>query len=406
MKSFYAKSIFTVSMLACAIFTDGLAAYGKDSGPSRDLVQYANTLQGTNSEFRFTHGNTFPAVTLPFGMHTWTPQTGVNGNGWKYQYARDSIRAFQQAHQCSSWTNDYMVYSLMPVCGKLEVDQYGRAAKFSHDNETARPNYYSVNFDNGIRAELSPVERGAHLKFTFPKGKRSFVVLDGYTGLSAVCIDPDKRRITGYVANGGAAHKGLKNWFIIEFDRPFISYGTWDGVSQEMHSGRLADEGRRKGAYVEFAKGTTVQVKTCSSYIGPSQAELNLKTGTAKPTNAQYFPIDPSLRSMLANKQNALSERNLAIVVFNELRSRGYQVFTSCKEHPVTFVGIQNQQRHYFQFNFSLLTDAAYQKTVANLHRLPDDGPRTLILAKQGDHQLPDDDQVQTVSLVDWLMTE
>ena len=90
----------------------------------------------------------------------------------------------------------------------------------------------------------------------------------------------------------------------------------------------------------------------------------------------------------------------------NELRSRGYKVFTSCKDHPVTFVGIQNQQRHYFQFNFSLLTDAAYQKTVAGLHRLPDDGPRTLILAKQGDHQLPGDDQVQTVSLVDWLMTE
>ena len=101
----------------------------------RDLVQYANTLQGTNSEFRMTHGNTFPATTLPFGMHTWTPQTGVNGDGWKYQFEKDSIRAFQQAHQCSSWTRDYMVYSLMPVCGELRVDQYGRAAKFSHDNE-------------------------------------------------------------------------------------------------------------------------------------------------------------------------------------------------------------------------------------------------------------------------------
>ena len=123
----------------------------------RDLVQYANTLQGTNSEFRMTHGNTFPATTLPFGMHTWTPQTGVNGDGWKYQFERDSIRAFQQAHQCSSWTRDYMVYSLMPVCGELRVDQYGRAAKFSHDNETARPNYYSVAFENGIDMNLLDV---------------------------------------------------------------------------------------------------------------------------------------------------------------------------------------------------------------------------------------------------------
>ena len=204
----------------------------------RDLVQYANTLQGTNSEFRMTHGNTFPATTLPFGMHTWTPQTGVNGDGWKYQFERDSIRAFQQAHQCSSWTRDYMVYSLMPVCGELRVDQYGRAAKFSHDNETARPNYYSVAFENGIKAEMSPVERGAHLRFSFPKGQNSYIVLDGYTGMSAVSIDPKGRRITGYVANGGVAHKGLRNWFVIEFDRPFVSYGTWDGATGEIHEGR------------------------------------------------------------------------------------------------------------------------------------------------------------------------
>ncbi len=178
------------------------------------------------------------------------------------------------------------------------------------------------------------------------------------------------------------------------------------------HAGELTNVSRVVASLQDGS--VNVSNKTLAAYLdflqqgflfSPCQ-ELNLKTGTAKPTNAQYFPIDPSLRSILANKQNALSERNLAIVVFNELRSRGYQVFTSCKEHPVTFVGIQNQQRHYFQFNFSLLTDAAYQKTVAGLRRLPDDGPRTLILAKQGDHQLPGDDQVQTVSLIDWLMTE
>ena len=250
---------------------------------ARDLTQYANTLQGTNSEFKFTHGNTFPATTMPFGMHTWTPQTGENGSGWKYQFEKDSIRGFQQAHQCSSWTNDYMVYSLMPVSGQLRVDQYGRAAKFSHANEIGRPHYYSVNFDNGIKAELSPVERGAHLRFSFPKGEKAFVVLDGYTGLSGVNIDPKNRRITGYVANGRVAKRhGLKNWFVIEFDRPFVSYGTWDGATGEVHKGRLADDGQRKGAYIEFAQGATVEIKTASSYISPSQAELNLEREQGK----------------------------------------------------------------------------------------------------------------------------
>lgn len=273
-----------VACLAGFLPYDSLPASGKEA-PERDLVQYANTLQGTNSEFRFTHGNTFPATVLPFGMHTWTPQTGTNGDGWKYQYDRDSIRAFQQAHQCSSWTNDYMVYSLMPVSGELKTDQYGRAAKFSHDNEIGRPHYYSVRFDNGIKAELSPVERGAHLKFTFPKGEKSYVILDGYTGFSSVEIDPENRRITGWVANGGVARKGLRNWFVIEFDRPFVSYGTWDGHSEEIFPGRLADDGRKKGAYVEFAKGSTVQIKTASSYISQAQAGLNLDTELGKYKN-------------------------------------------------------------------------------------------------------------------------
>ena len=87
-----------------------------------DLVSYVNTLQGTNSKHELTRGNTYPTTALPFGMHTWTPQTGKNGDGWKYQYFLDKIRGFQQAHQCSSWTRDYAVFSLMPMT-ELVVDE-------------------------------------------------------------------------------------------------------------------------------------------------------------------------------------------------------------------------------------------------------------------------------------------
>lgn len=33
-----------------------------------DLVQYANTLQGTNSNFGLSHGNTFPATAMPYSL--------------------------------------------------------------------------------------------------------------------------------------------------------------------------------------------------------------------------------------------------------------------------------------------------------------------------------------------------
>ena len=242
----------------------------------KDLVHYVNTLQGTNSRHQLTRGNTYPTTALPFGMHTWTPQTGKNGDGWKYQYFLDQIRGFQQAHQCSSWTRDYAVFSLMPVL-ELVVDEDKRAAKFSHDKEVAKPNYYKVQFDNKITTEISPSERGAHLRFTYPAGQKSYLVLDGYNGLSGVKIYPKENKITGYVNNGQGFKPGWKSYFVLQFDQPFKSYGTWENLTKTVQADSTSAEGRGRGAYIAFADGAKVQVKTASSYISLNQAELNLK---------------------------------------------------------------------------------------------------------------------------------
>ena len=225
----------------------------------KDLVNYVNTLQGTNSNFDLTRGNTYPTTALPFAMHTWTPQTGRNGDGWKYQYSKDSIRGFQQAHQCSSWTNDYAVFSLMPVTGKLEVDQFKRAARFSHKNEIAKPDYYKVKLDNNITAEISPTERGAHLRFSFPKKGGSFVTLDGYTGMSNVKILPKENRIIGYVHNGRGLKENFKNYFVIQFDKPIREFGTWENKNGEKWPGEQEREGKGVGAWIRFDNGVTVQ---------------------------------------------------------------------------------------------------------------------------------------------------
>ncbi|MBE7177341.1 MAG: GH92 family glycosyl hydrolase [Mucilaginibacter polytrichastri] len=260
-------------MITRAFFTLVFLASLRAASQTPDLTRYVNTLQGTNSSFELTRGNTYPTTALPFGMHTWTPQTGINGDGWKYQYAKDEIRGFQQAHQCSSWTNDYCVFSLMPETGELVTDNKKRGAKFSHANESGRPEQYKVRFDNGIETAFSPTERGAHLRFSFPKGK-SFLVLDGYTGMSAVKIDAQNRRITGWVRNGRGLPENLKSYFVLEFDKPFRSFGTWKDDARE--AGKTEAEGKSVGAYLEFADGEKVQVKTASSYISPEQAQLNL----------------------------------------------------------------------------------------------------------------------------------
>ncbi|MDL2257264.1 GH92 family glycosyl hydrolase, partial [Bacteroidales bacterium OttesenSCG-928-I14] len=270
------KNIVKICMLLLFCTTVSVSAQ------KRELVDYVNTLQGTDSNYGLSRGNTYPTTALPFGQHFWSAQTGKNGDGWKYQYAAEKIRGFQQVHQCSPWMGDYGVFSLMPVLGELKVNEEERAAKFSHDNETAKPHYYKVKFDNGVTAEMSPTERTAHFRFSFPGGQDAYVVLDGYTKLSRIKIDPKNRRITGWTNNGAFVPQEFRNYFVIQFDQAFQAYGTWENENNTIQAGSLEAEGKGRGAYIQFKKGAKVQAKVTSSYISWEQADVTLNRELGK----------------------------------------------------------------------------------------------------------------------------
>lgn len=252
----------------------------------KDLVQYVNTLQGTNSTYELSWGNTYPTTAVPYPMNSWSPQTGKNGDGWKYQYSATTIRGFQPTHQCSPWVGDYGVFSLMPV-SELVVDESKRATPFSHDKEIAKPHYYKVTLENGITTEFSPTTRSAHFRFSFPAKGDAFLVLDGYTKTSQVQIDVANHRITGYVHNGAFSPKTHKNYFIIQFDKPFVSYGTWENRKNTIQKNNLRREGEGIGAYVQFAKGSKVQAKVSTSYISPEQAEVTMTRELGKHSSVE-----------------------------------------------------------------------------------------------------------------------
>ena len=252
----------------------------------KDLVQYVNTLQGTNSTYELSWGNTYPTTAVPYPMKSWSPQTGKNGDGWKYQYSATTIRGFQPTHQCSPWVGDYGVFSLMPV-PELVVDESKRATPFSHDKEIAKPHYYKVTLENGITTEFSPTTRSAHFRFSFPAKGDAFLVLDGYTKTSQVQIDVANHRITGYVHNGAFSPKTHKNYFIIQFDKPFVSYGTWENRKNTIQKNNLRREGEGIGAYVQFAKGSKVQAKVSTSYISPEQAEVTMTRELGKHSSVE-----------------------------------------------------------------------------------------------------------------------
>ncbi|MDE7473601.1 MAG: GH92 family glycosyl hydrolase [Muribaculaceae bacterium] len=245
----------------------------------RDYTQFVNTLQGTDSNYGLSRGNTYPTAGMPYGVHFWSPQTGRNGDGFKYAYSADAIRGFAQAHQCSPWVSDYAVYSFMPVVGDLVVNQDARATRFSHDNEIGRPNYYSVKLDNGITTEMAPTERGVHLRFSFPAGKDdAWLVLDGYTEMSSIHIDPKRRTVSGWVNNQRFFNdsKSYRNYFVVEFDKPFEAWGLWENNNDSIMPGATTGVGKGYGAYLKFKPGTKVQAKAASSYISAEQARVNL----------------------------------------------------------------------------------------------------------------------------------
>ena len=260
-------------LLACVILTFNLTA------KSDDLTQYVSTLQGTDSHFGLSYGNTYPITARPFAMHTWSAQTGKNGEGWKYQYSQDKIQGFCQSHQCSPWVSDYAVYSFMPVVGDLVVAQEARAQKFSHANEVARPNYYEVKFDNGTKTEMAPTDRGVHFRFSYPKTGDAYLVIDGYTDMSEVKIDPKKRQVSGWVNNHRFVNNGktFRSYFVVTFDQAFEDFGVWENVENRIFAKQTAGTGKGYGAYLKFKRGAKVQAKAASSYISMEQAELTLK---------------------------------------------------------------------------------------------------------------------------------
>ena len=248
-----------------------------------DKVQYVNPLMGTQSTFELSAGNTYPAIAMPWGMNFWTPRTAKIGDGWQYTYTKNRIYGFEQTHQPSPWINDYGQFSIMPVTGEPEMDEAKRASWFSHKGETALPHYYKVYLASyDIVTELTPTERAAMFRFTFPQGD-SHVVVDAYDQGSHIEVIPAKKMITGYTTrNSGGVPDNFRNYFVIEFDKPFEEIATFVGDTDSLPSlkeNALQQTGYRTGAVIGFktSKGEKVHVRVASSFISTEQAMTNLK---------------------------------------------------------------------------------------------------------------------------------
>ncbi len=242
-------------------------------------VDYVSTLVGSQSKHSLSTGNTYPAVALPWGMNFWTPQTGKMGDGWAYTYDADKIRGFKQTHQPSPWINDYAQFAIMPVTGKPVFNEDERASWFSHKAETATPYYYRAYLaDHDVVTEITPTDRAAIFRFTFPETENAYVVVDPFDNGSSVNIIPAENKIVGYTTkNSGGVPENFKNYFVIEFDKPFTYTAAVDNGN--INTSSLSATTNHAGAIIGFKtrRGETVNARVASSFISPEQAERNLR---------------------------------------------------------------------------------------------------------------------------------
>ena len=249
-----------------------------------DLTKYVNPLIGTDSDVDFSSGNTYPAIALPWGMNFWTPVTvGYKDVSTRwfyksiYRYDEHKIKGFRLTHQPSPWIRDYGNIQVMPITGRLQHKPEDRESWFSHQTETAGPDYYKVYLgDYGVTTEITPTERCAQFRFTFPQTDSAYVLLDLYDTLAYTKILPDEQKVIGYahhVAEG--TPKNLKIYFVAYFDKKFDSTYTWNGdelLRKEETSGNWI------GPVLKFKtrRDEKVCMKIGASFISLEQAEINL----------------------------------------------------------------------------------------------------------------------------------
>ena len=342
------RLLIIICVLACTFFAK-----------AKDRTQYVNPLMGSQSTFELSTGNTYPAIARPWGMNFWTPQTGKMGDGWKYPYTANKIRGFKQTHQPSPWINDYGQFSIMPIVGQPVFDEEKRASWFAHKGEVATPYYYKVYLaEHDIVTEMTPTERAVLFRFTFPENDHSYVIVDAFDKGSSIKILPEENKIIGYTTrNSGGVPENFKNYFIIEFDKPFTYKATVaNGNLQENVTEQTTDHA---GAIIGFRthKGEQVHARIASSFISFEQAAVNMKE------------LGKDNIEQVAKKGKEAWNQVLGKIEVEGGNLDQYRTFYSCLYRSMLFprsfyeIDAQGQVMHYSPYNGEVLPGYMFTDT-------------------------------------------
>ncbi len=232
--------------------------------------------------------NLFPGASMPFGMVQLSPDTENHGFG--YHYRQNSIQGFSMTHMSGGGCPAEGEVFFAPTTGAVGTQVGDSSSPYSHDQESAAPGFYRVHLSRwNIDVAMTATTRTGEAEFTFPAGQAANLLLPishtlNHTMASSVHIVGD-RRLEGYVENQVFCRRKdtYKVYFVMTFDRPFSTFGTWDGTQDTQPENRSAvqtSDSQQIGAYVTWpatAKPQTVTAQIAISYVDPQGAASNLQ---------------------------------------------------------------------------------------------------------------------------------
>ena len=277
-------------------------------GAALDPADKVNPIIGTTGPIGVVnYGGVCPWVAPPHAMTDWTPMTQENNiSRLPYRCEQKNIIGFMGSHQPTVWMGDYGFLTLMPETGVREVRSQERGLHMVAGSEVARPYCYSVQLQNTnaprqgtIGVEMTASARCAIFKFSYPETTAAQLFIEmsrlaGYQGW--VKVSSNRMEIVGYNPGRhnlwagrhmGPELKNFKGWFVIQFEKPFDSFATWEDAvatnaplkDKKIYDGKSELTGARVGAFATFVTMAKeiVMVRIGSSFISLEQARENLR---------------------------------------------------------------------------------------------------------------------------------
>ena len=203
---------------------------GSSNEPGTDLAGLVNLLQGTDSNYYFSRGNTLPIAAMPFGMAHWTLQSRSD-TPWMFQPGDRRIQGFRCTHQLSPWLSDYGHAAFLPFAGEPSSSR----TRVPPHTGPKRPNFAHTALRLKLLryqadVELVPTERCCLITANLPMRVRGGLLIEipGKSG----AIEPDNsRRVVRFEsrANEGGVPDNFATYYVVQFPEPWQSFEMRDG---------------------------------------------------------------------------------------------------------------------------------------------------------------------------------